>query len=216
VVRGPCLHGTWSFYFQSHRDLDSFNCGSAAVYRVFKSSSLSALPPAAHTEESSPVVCHVVYAAHRYLLQQGYTGEGDLVIITPYVGQLQRLRKAVANSKMKVILIDRDSEQLAELDEAAAAAADGQPPSTDGMGSRQAAGTASSSSSSSSRAHQSSASSGVLSRAASGAVGGGSRQASVVEMGQCLRLATIDNFQVSNSAAVPYQEEPLAIRAGTM
>jgi hypothetical protein len=112
----------------------------------------------------------------RYLLQQGYSHEGDLAIITPYVGQLQRLKKAVASSSMRVVLNDRDSEQLAEVEEAAAAAATEAAAAAEGAG-------AGGGGSSSSRVES-----------ASPVAAAGS--SSVVEMGECVRMATIDNFQV--------------------
>jgi hypothetical protein len=118
-----------------------------------------------------------------YLIKQGYTREGDLVILTPYVGQLRRLTKAVAGSNMRVVLSDRDTEELAKLEDDATAAADG--PAADGNAPAAAAvGGAGSSSARTSG-------NGV---AASGAASGGS--ATVTDMQSCLRLATIDNFQV--------------------
>jgi len=39
---------------------------------------------------------------NRYLIQQGYSKEGDLVIITPYVGQLQLLARLVEGSDLQV------------------------------------------------------------------------------------------------------------------
>ena len=125
----------------------------------------------------------------RYLLLQGYTSEGDLAIITPYVGQLQRLKRAVASSNMRVILSDKDSEQLAEVEEAAAAAAAEATAEADPANGGASPGLTRKNSSSGA---SSSSGPGTGTAGAAGPAG----EASVVEMGQCVRLATIDNFQV--------------------
>lgn len=51
----------------------------------------------------------------RYLLQQGYGGseQPDICILTPYVGQLMRLRQAIAAvSDVKFVMSDRDATDL--------------------------------------------------------------------------------------------------------
>ncbi|KAF6248733.1 AAA domain-containing protein [Scenedesmus sp. NREL 46B-D3] len=118
-----------------------------------------------------------------YLIKQGYSSEGDLVILTPYVGQLRRLTKAVAASNMRVVLSDKDSEELAKLeDEAPAAEA-----AAGGNNAGGAAGAA-----------------GAVAAAAAGAGAAGSSGASpvVADMQSCLRLATIDNFQGEEATVV--------------
>jgi hypothetical protein len=122
-------------------------------------------------------------------MQQGYTGERDIVVLTPYVGQLLRLKKAVAASNMRVILDERDTAELAVLEDAEEAATAASADTTAGqqagaaaepLRSGQAAGVSAASSSSSS--------------VVEGLSGSSVR---VVDMESCLRLATIDNFQVS-------------------
>ncbi|EPQ31850.1 uncharacterized protein PFL1_00049 [Pseudozyma flocculosa PF-1] len=57
----------------------------------------------------------------RYLCQLGYRKEGDICLLTPYLGQLAKLKKAMAKEVVKVVVDNRDEEQLA-LAEAADAA----------------------------------------------------------------------------------------------
>lgn len=126
-----------------------------------------------------------------HLIKNGYNREGELVILTPYVGQLRRLTKAVAASNMHVIL--DDSEQLAQLEEAElAAAAAAEEAALAGAGATAAAAglqrTSSIVRSSSSSSHGA-----AVSAVAAGASSGG---VVVASMQSCLRLATIDNFQV--------------------
>jgi hypothetical protein len=103
------------------------------------------------------------------------------------VGQLQRLKKAVANSNILVLLSDMDSEQLAEAEEAAAVAVE----AVAAVAGAEEAGVLSTAGSSSSTA-AAGAASGSSSR---GTGAGGDPE--VAEMGQGVRLATIDNFQAS-------------------
>ncbi|KAN0066437.1 hypothetical protein ACQY0O_000531 [Thecaphora frezii] len=49
----------------------------------------------------------------RYLYQAGYRSEGDICVLTPYLGQLSKLRRAMANEVIKVVVDTRDEEQLA-------------------------------------------------------------------------------------------------------
>jgi hypothetical protein len=131
-------------------------------------------------------------------MQQGYAGEGEITILTPYVGQLLRLREAVRQQGgMGLLISERDQADLQQAldaaeeaeeapEEAAAAAAggdaDGATPGEGGSGlGRQGSGAGSASGGG----------------AAAGAAGGGGGTR-VVEFQQALRLATVDNFQVSH------------------
>jgi len=54
----------------------------------------------------------------RYLLQQGYAGgeQPDICILTPYVGQLMKLRTAIAEvSDLRFVISDRDAADLADV-----------------------------------------------------------------------------------------------------
>eukprot|EP00878_Enallax_costatus_P024998 GHUV01026715.1.p1 GENE.GHUV01026715.1~~GHUV01026715.1.p1 ORF type:complete len:430 (+),score=88.69 GHUV01026715.1:146-1435(+) len=126
-------------------------------------------------------------ALAEYLVKQGYNKDGDLVILTPYVGQLKRLKAAVATSNIRVIIDENDSDQLAQLEdqEEAAVAAGGAEGAASSSGAAGASGTGG--------VHRTDSSSTVGS--SRGAVGGGG-SVTVADMGSCLRLATIDNFQV--------------------
>lgn len=120
----------------------------------------------------------------RYLLQQGYGGKDGqpaICILTPYVGQLLRLRQAVAEvADLKFVLSSRDETDLGHVitDSSAADSPLEFESSSTGVG-------------------------GSSPRAAAGAVGGGGGGSAVlsgagsevVTLGQSLRLATIDNFQ---------------------
>ena len=132
----------------------------------------------------------------RYLMQQGYTGERDIVILTPYVGQLLRLKKAVAVSNMRVILSERDTDELAVLEDSEEAAAAAAVPS--GLALDPGSGLPGSSSSSSSASNS----------GATGSLGGGTVR--VVAMESCLRLATIDNFQARLGPKLKGREHTLA------
>lgn len=127
-----------------------------------------------------------------YLIKQGYTKEGDLVILTPYVGQLRRLTKAVAASNMRVLLSDRDTEELAKLvDEATAAAVAAVEAGDDDAAAASGGGDVAA-------AAGSTGDTGSGGAAGGGAAAGGT---TVTDMQSCLRLATIDNFQVEFVAA---------------
>jgi hypothetical protein len=113
------------------------------------------------------------------LLQQGYGGseQPDICILTPYVGQLLRLRQAVAAvSDVKFVMSDRDATDLNHVvTDAAIAGSPFDPANSSGSG---AAG--------------GSPLQPTGSDAAALGEGAGSR---VVTMGRSIRLATIDNFQ---------------------
>eukprot|EP00775_Hariotina_reticulata_P006332 gene6332-6566_t len=52
----------------------------------------------------------------RYLLQQGFAEEGDITILTPYVGQLLKLRQAVESvAEMRVVMSDKDLDDLEKV-----------------------------------------------------------------------------------------------------
>jgi hypothetical protein len=137
-----------------------------------------ATPPPQTRKPSATYNCMLVCS---YLVKQGYNKEGDLVILTPYVGQLRRLSKAVAASNMRVVLSDRDSEELAKLeDEALAAEAAAAGAGTSNAVAAAAAGQAE-----------------VGTEVAATSSSSSSLSPVVTDMQSCLRLATIDNFQVS-------------------
>lgn len=48
-----------------------------------------------------------------YLLRQGYSSDGDIVVLCAYLGQLARVRDALA-SEVTVVIDDRDQEALAD------------------------------------------------------------------------------------------------------
>ncbi|WIA41120.1 hypothetical protein OEZ86_004748 [Tetradesmus obliquus] len=143
--------------------------------------------------------CHEVDLAvglASYLIKQGYTKEGDLVILTPYVGQLRRLTKAVAASNMRVLLSDRDTEELAKLvDEATAAAV----AAVEAGDAAAAAAAASGGGDVAAAAAGSTGDTGSGGAAGGGAAAGGT---TVTDMQSCLRLATIDNFQGEEATVV--------------
>jgi len=121
-------------------------------------------------------------------LQQGYGGkeQPDICILTPYVGQLMKLRQAVAAvSSFKIVMNDRDQQDLENV--MTDAAMTDSPFSTTPT-------TASSSSSSGSDPLQAPQDGFAAGSAANPVLlaGAGSK---VVTLGRSLRLATIDNFQ---------------------
>jgi hypothetical protein len=117
----------------------------------------------------------------RYLLQQGYGGseQPDICILTPYVGQLLRLRQAIAAvSDVKFVMSDRDATDLNHVvTDAAMADSPFDPANSSGSGPSAAGG---------------SPLQPTGSDAAALLEGAGSK---VVTMGRSIRLATIDNFQ---------------------
>lgn len=133
-----------------------------------------------HTTPANLLLCCPVLL-DRYLLQQGYCGESqpDICILTPYVGQLLKLRQAVAAvADLRFVMSDRDAADLAD------AMSNVQTPSNvEGV-------------SDECNDDSSSSSSGGLAGAGDASkalpAGAGSK---VVTFGQSLRLATIDNFQ---------------------
>ena len=48
----------------------------------------------------------------RYLIRQGYTEKDDIVVLTPYLGQLLALRNTMAKEKMVVYLSEKDLEEI--------------------------------------------------------------------------------------------------------
>ena len=57
----------------------------------------------------------MVVAIVRYLRQQGYD-PGDLVVLTPYLGQLALIQKTLAHTKIGVSLGDQDKAELLRQD----------------------------------------------------------------------------------------------------
>lgn len=54
---------------------------------------------------------HMVTALVTHLVKQGCYGEGDIAVITPYLGQLMRLRKQLENI-FQIVLGDKDQEEV--------------------------------------------------------------------------------------------------------
>lgn len=135
---------------------------------------------------------------HRYLLKQGYNKEGDLVILTPYVGQLRLLKAAVSASNIRVVIDEKDIDQLAHLEDKEVATAAVLPKGA-ARGSAVHGGGAVSLQRSASSSSSSGNSGPAGSAGSAAAAGAGTSDVKVVEMSSCLRLATIDNFQVSKT-----------------
>ncbi|RUP52086.1 hypothetical protein BC936DRAFT_141680 [Jimgerdemannia flammicorona] len=57
----------------------------------------------------------MVEALVQYLIRNGYNKPGDIAVLTPYLGQFAKLRKALQNSFMLVI-DERDQDQLDEME----------------------------------------------------------------------------------------------------
>jgi superfamily I DNA and/or RNA helicase len=53
----------------------------------------------------------MVYALVRYIVRQGVYNSSDIAVLTPYTGQLQKLRSAMRND-FEVVLSDRDQDAL--------------------------------------------------------------------------------------------------------
>jgi superfamily I DNA and/or RNA helicase len=53
----------------------------------------------------------MISALVSHLVKQGTYGSKDIVVITPYLGQLQKIKKRLANS-FKIVVKDRDQEEL--------------------------------------------------------------------------------------------------------
>jgi hypothetical protein len=137
----------------------------------------------------------------RYLLQQGYGGreQPDICILTPYVGQLLKLRQAVASmSGLKFVMSERDRTDLAHVvtDTLTADSAfdTGDGNTADGSSSTVSHGVSDTTEQGGSSSSSSSGSSSGIDSTSSAALlaGAGSK---VVTMGRSIRLATIDNFQ---------------------
>lgn len=111
---------------------------------------------------------------HDSIPPQGYR-PGDIAVLTPYVGQLQRLCFAVAKNKMHVLLNEKDAEDLAELED--------QRLEDSGAGASKAG---------AAPAGGDAVSSAWLHSAAN---------ASLVTLKESLRVTTIDNFQVRSAGA---------------
>ncbi|RUS32759.1 P-loop containing nucleoside triphosphate hydrolase protein [Jimgerdemannia flammicorona] len=57
----------------------------------------------------------MIEALVKYLIRNGYNKHGDIAVLTPYLGQLAKLRKVLMNSFVLVI-DERDQEQLENMD----------------------------------------------------------------------------------------------------
>jgi hypothetical protein len=134
--------------------------------------------------------------ASRYLLQQGYAEEGEITILTPYVGQLLKLRQAVeAVAGLRFVMSDKDLDDLEKItggiDDAALPTATSEEQSEGALsGTSEQPGSAAAASRTSGVMGgpdaSSTSTSNVLTNYAT----------KVTTLKQSIRLATIDNFQV--------------------
>ncbi|CAM9306733.1 unnamed protein product [Pylaiella littoralis] len=112
-----------------------------------------------------------------YLLKQGYTGQGDITVLTPYLGQLFVLKDIVGNSNhLHVQVNERDSAKMDELDEV-------------------------------NKANNTSGSGGHSSSNTTGSIDDDTKPAKIVEVanvrvGSMVRMATVDNFQGEESKII--------------
>ena len=53
----------------------------------------------------------MIAALVSHLVRQGTYGSEDIAVITPYLGQLQKIKKRLANS-FEIVVGDRDQEEL--------------------------------------------------------------------------------------------------------
>ncbi|KAK1980981.1 hypothetical protein LZ30DRAFT_593677 [Colletotrichum cereale] len=67
------------------------------------------------TSYSNDFEIEMVSALVSHLLRQGVYRSGEIAVLTPYLGQLKRLRQKLG-SIMQIIVNDRDMEDLAEMD----------------------------------------------------------------------------------------------------
>ncbi|KAI5817547.1 hypothetical protein BZA77DRAFT_309854 [Pyronema omphalodes] len=64
------------------------------------------------TSKSNEFEAEIVVSLVRHLARQGvYTGKDDIAVLTPYLGQLRKLRKKLADS-FDLVIGDRDMEQI--------------------------------------------------------------------------------------------------------
>ena len=52
----------------------------------------------------------------KYFVRNGYTKQDDIAVLTPYLGQMMKLRDAL-KTRFTVVIDDRDKEDLAEMEE---------------------------------------------------------------------------------------------------
>ncbi|GJP61447.1 hypothetical protein CLOP_g18608 [Closterium sp. NIES-67] len=123
----------------------------------------------------------MVVGLAKYLLQQGFLG-GDITILTPYVGQLLKLRQALSEV-VNVRLGESDAEVVEEAEEKAAAG-EGGSKARDGRGSG-----------------NSSRNSWEQSKGP-GSGGSSYRMPTTADLKDEVRLATVDNFQGEESMVV--------------
>lgn len=69
------------------------------------------LPQSLSLSRTNTFEVDMVAALVSHLVRQGTYGSGDIAIITPYLGQLQKIRKRLANS-FEIVVGDRDQEEL--------------------------------------------------------------------------------------------------------
>lgn len=118
---------------------------------------------------------------------KGYS-PGDITILTPYVGQLSRLRVAVSKSNIRIVLSEKDAQELEDFETRQ---------ETAGGEQATAASTSTSSGSGASLGKTlASQSSNSKQQAPASSVMNPYERRTVSTLRESLRLATIDNFQV--------------------
>ncbi|GAX83659.1 hypothetical protein CEUSTIGMA_g11084.t1 [Chlamydomonas eustigma] len=116
--------------------------------------------------KSNPQQAERAVALMKYIILQGYN-PADVVLLVPYVGQLMAVRNKLKRCNMRVLLSDKDE---AELERAGLTASDDQ----DGE-----------------EANKQADQAGLF----AGNVKASSSSSDVVDVGQTVRVATVDNFQ---------------------
>ncbi|CAI5506821.1 unnamed protein product, partial [Closterium sp. Naga37s-1] len=117
-----------------------------------------------------------------YLLQQGYTG-GEITILTPYVGQLLKLRQALSQV-VDVRLGERDAEQVEKVEEKGGAGEGGAEAGEGGRGGGASGG------------------SWVAGKGLGVGLDPSAPKATTANLKDAVRLATVDNFQGEESTVV--------------
>ncbi|GMH37812.1 hypothetical protein BSKO_05685 [Bryopsis sp. KO-2023] len=67
------------------------------------------------TSKSNDFEAHFAIKLARYLTQQHCYKDGEIAIITPYVGQLLKIKKAMSDSNIKVVMAATDQDLLQEF-----------------------------------------------------------------------------------------------------
>lgn len=68
------------------------------------------------TSHTNDFECEMAAALASHLVKQGIYRSDDIAVITPYLGQLRKIRKKLSD-RFEIVLNDRDTEDLAKEDE---------------------------------------------------------------------------------------------------